>query len=73
MSQIIYALTSNSSNEIRRTIQILKASAASTGFMHESYNRNDATLFTRAWFAWVNTLLGELIGKTVECYPRLLA
>jgi uncharacterized protein len=73
MSQIIYALTSNSSNEIRRTIQILQASAAGTGFMHESYDRNDPSLFTRAWFAWANTLFGELIGKTVECYPHLLA
>jgi meiotically up-regulated gene 157 (Mug157) protein len=73
MSQIIYALTSDSSTEIKGTIDSLKESTAGTGFMHESYNRNDAASFTRAWFAWANTLFGELIGKTVERYPSLLA
>ena len=72
MSQIIYALTSNSSAEVDRSIKMLKASAASTGFMHESYNRNDSSIYTRAWFAWANTLFGELIGKTAIRYPELL-
>jgi uncharacterized protein len=72
MSQIIFALTSTSSNEIHRAIQMLKMSAVATGFMHESYDRNDPSLFTRAWFAWANTLFGELIGKTVESHPELL-
>jgi meiotically up-regulated gene 157 (Mug157) protein len=51
---------------------MLKASAASTGFMHESYNRNDSSHFTRAWFAWGNTIFGELVGKTAEHNPELL-
>jgi uncharacterized protein len=72
MSQIIYALTSNSSAEVDRSIEMLKASATGTGFMHESYNRNDASIFTRSWFAWANTLFGELIGKTAIRYPELL-
>jgi hypothetical protein len=69
----MYALTSNSSAEIMGAIQTVKTCAASTGFIHESYNRNDSSLFTRAWFAWANTLFGELIGTTVERYPHLLA
>ena len=73
MSQIMYALTSNSSAEVMGAIQTVKTCASSTGFIHESYNRNDSSLFTRAWFAWANTLFGELIGTTVERYPRLLA
>jgi hypothetical protein len=72
MSQIIYALTSNSDAEIARAIQMLKVSSAGTGFMHESYNRNDPKTFTRAWFAWANTLFGELIGRTVQQSPQLL-
>ena len=66
MSQILYALTSNSDVEIRTMIEILKSCAAATGFIHESYDRNDPTLFTRAWFAWANTLFGELIAKTAR-------
>lgn len=34
---------------------------AGTGFMHESFNKNNPEKFTRAWFAWQNTLFGELI------------
>ncbi len=64
MSQILYALTSNSPREISSAIQVLKASAEATGFMHESYNRNNSANFTRAWFAWANTLFGELIART---------
>ena len=73
MSQMIYALTSESDGEIRHAIQMLKASSAGTGFMHESYNRNDVKTFTRAWFAWANTLFGELIGTTAERNRALLA
>ncbi|HPJ50056.1 MAG TPA: glycoside hydrolase family 125 protein, partial [Proteiniphilum sp.] len=31
------------------------------GFMHESFHKDDPAKFTRSWFAWVNTLFGELI------------
>lgn len=73
MSQIVYALTSDSTREISQAIQMLKASAAATGFIHESYNRDDSAVFTRAWFAWANTLFGELIARTAQKQPELLA
>jgi meiotically up-regulated gene 157 (Mug157) protein len=63
MSQIMYAQTSNSDQEIRHCVAVLKESAAGTGFMHESYNKNDPSKFTRSWFAWANTLFGELIAR----------
>jgi meiotically up-regulated gene 157 (Mug157) protein len=72
MSQIIFALTSNSDVEIVRTIRMLQRSSAKTGFMHESYHKDDPGHFTRAWFAWANTLFGELIGKVVQTKPQLL-
>jgi len=72
MSQIIYALTSTSDNEIRRAIAMLKNSAAGFGFMHESYFKDDPRRFTRAWFAWANTLFGELVGQLAATRPELL-
>lgn len=39
---------------------------AGTGFIHESFHKDDATNFTRPWFAWQNTLFGELILKLVN-------
>jgi len=62
MSQIMYAQTSTSDQEIRKCIRMLKISAMGTGMMHESYNKNDPSNFTRSWFAWANTLFGELIA-----------
>ena len=39
---------------------------AGTGFIHESFYKDDATDFTREWFAWQNSLFGELIVHLVE-------
>ncbi|RXH56296.1 hypothetical protein GRAN_3153 [Granulicella sibirica] len=72
MAQTVYALTSTSDAEIRKSIQMLKVASAGTGFMHESFNKNDAAKFTRAWFAWANTLFGELIAKLATTKPDLL-
>lgn len=43
-----------------------------TGFMHESFHKDDPTNFTRKWFAWANTLFGEFIWKTYNEKPHLL-
>jgi meiotically up-regulated gene 157 (Mug157) protein len=72
MSQIMFALTSTSDEEIRGTIQTLKKASAGTGFMHESYAKDDASRYTRSWFAWANTLFGELIATVAHRRPELL-
>ncbi len=72
MSQTIYALTSNSINEIREAVRMLKIGSAGSGFIHESYFKDDPKRFTRAWFAWANTLFGELIAHLTETHPGLL-
>jgi meiotically up-regulated gene 157 (Mug157) protein len=72
MSQIVYALTSNSPSEIRSALAMLKSAAEGFGFMHESYYKDDSRRFTRAWFAWANTLFGELVGTLSATRPELL-
>ncbi len=57
------ALTSSEESEILFCLRMLKATHAGTGFMHESFDQDDPSNFTRAWFAWANTLFGELIVK----------
>jgi len=61
LSITMRALTSNNDAEIKQCVQWLKATHAGTGFMHESFNKDDPQNFTRKWFAWSNTLFGELI------------
>ena len=60
---IMRAMTSNSDEEISAQLKILKSTHAGTGFMHESFDKDDSNKFTRKWFAWANTLFGELILK----------
>ena len=63
MSIIMRAMTSTSDQEITQCLKWLKNSHAGTGFMHETFHQDDAQNFTRKWFAWANTLFGELISK----------
>ncbi len=63
MSIIMRGLTSTDEKEIRYCIQTLQGTHAGTGFMHESFHKDDASKFTRKWFAWANTLFGEFIWK----------
>jgi uncharacterized protein len=65
MSIIMRAMTSSDDSEIAWCVKTLRNSDAETGFMHESFHKDDPSNFTRKWFAWANTLFGELILKLV--------
>ena len=73
MGIIIRAMTSDDDNEIKNCLSMLKATHAGTGFMHESFYKDDATHFSRKWFAWANTLFGEMILKLMDEKPHLLS
>ena len=70
---VVEALTSTDDAEIRRCLTTLQNTHAGTGFMHESFNENDPNNYTRAWFAWANTIFGELILKVYKEKPELLS
>jgi meiotically up-regulated gene 157 (Mug157) protein len=72
MSLTIRALTSKDQTEIKTCIQTLQKTHGNTGFMHESFHKDDPAKFTRSWFAWSNTLFGELLWKTYHEHPELL-
>ncbi len=66
MTIMMKAFTSTDDAEIKQCIEALQRTDAGTGFMHESFNKDDAANFTRSWFAWQNTLFGELILKLID-------
>jgi meiotically up-regulated gene 157 (Mug157) protein len=66
MSIMMRAFTSTDDAEIKWCIETLEHTDAGTGFMHESFNKNDPKKFTRPWFAWSNTLFGELVLKLID-------
>ena len=72
MGIIMRALTSDNNDEIKKCISMLVATHAGTGFMHESFHKDDPKNFTRKWFAWGNTIFGELIMKTYQNNAQLL-
>ncbi len=66
MSLIMKAMTSSDEAEIRSCVKMLRDTDGGTGFMHESFHKDNPSKFTRSWFAWTNTLFGELILKLVN-------
>ncbi|PID88538.1 MAG: hypothetical protein CSB03_00840 [Bacteroidia bacterium] len=65
MSIIMRAMTSRDDEEIRQCIKTLRNTDADTGFMHETFDKDNPEKFSRKWFAWANTLFGELLVKLV--------
>jgi meiotically up-regulated gene 157 (Mug157) protein len=72
MSIMMRALTSDEPAEIAQCLAWLRDTDAGTGFMHEAFDQDDPTHFTRPWFAWANTLFGELIVDINQRHPALL-
>ena len=65
MSLIIQALTSDDDAEIERLVRMLVENDAGTGYIHESIHKDDERIYTRPWFAWVNSLFSEMLMKKI--------
>lgn len=73
MSIVLRGITSNNDAEIKKCLSMLQQTHAGTGFIHESIHKDDATKFTRKWFAWANTLFGEFVWKVYRERKQLLS
>ncbi|RZJ39620.1 MAG: metal-independent alpha-mannosidase, partial [Brevundimonas sp.] len=69
---VMRALTSRDDEEILTALRVLAATDAGTGFMHEAFDADDPATFSRPWFAWANTLFGELVLTLYRERPELL-
>ncbi len=54
-------LTSPDPEEKLRMLELMAATDAGTGMMHEGFHADDPTRFTRAWFSWANMMYCELL------------
>ena len=72
MSIIMKGLTTGNTAELKECLTLLRNTDGDTGFMHESFHVDNPAKFTRSWFAWTNTLFGELIVKIYHEHPELL-
>ncbi len=51
---------------------MLRTTHVGTGFMHESFHKDDPAKFSRKWFAWANIIFGELLWEVYKTKPKLL-
>lgn len=63
MSIIMRGLTSSDPAEMAECLDIIKATTGGTGFIHESFDKDNPEKFTRVWFSWANGLFAELVEK----------
>jgi len=54
-------LVETDDGEIAACLRTLATTDAGTGFMHEAFDVADPAQFSRPWFAWANSLFGELM------------
>lgn len=73
MGIILRANTSIDPEEITHCLKMLKTTHAETGFMHEAFHKDDPNNYSRSWFAWANTLFGEMMIKVFNERKELLA
>lgn len=72
MSIIMKGLTSTDPKEIKECLAMLVNTDGGTGFMHESFHKDNPKEFGRSWFAWVNSLFAEFVMKIAKEHPEIL-
>ncbi|QGN34746.1 glycoside hydrolase family 125 protein [Microlunatus sp. Gsoil 973] len=57
----VQGLTATDGDEKRRVLRLLVDTTGGTGQMHESFDVDDPTRFSRPWFSWANAMMCELV------------
>ncbi|MDD5066373.1 MAG: glycoside hydrolase family 125 protein [bacterium] len=65
MSVMMQAFTSGDDQETALMLDYLNNMDAGTHFMHEGVYVDNPAQYSRSWFAWANTLLGELVMRKI--------
>lgn len=66
MALSMQGITADSNEEKLAMIDMLEATDADTGYMHEGFHSDDPQIFTRKWFAWSNSLFSQLVYKAMK-------
>lgn len=72
MATIVRAFSTADDQQIRQYLKTVRDTDAGTGFIHETFHKDDPGKFTRPWFAWANGLFGELVVHLANTKPHLL-
>ena len=66
MALVMQGLTSVNDEEKRELLEMIVATDADTGYLHEGFHVDDPHQFTREWFTWPNALFAEYVEKCVD-------
>lgn len=66
ISLCVQGLTAVSARERTELLRCLLTTHAGTCRMHESFDPNNPASYTRSWFAWADSMFGELILRMYE-------
>ncbi len=57
----IEGMTAAGAEDKDRLLDYFENTNAGTGFVHEGFNKDDPTQFTRPWFSWANAMFVEFV------------
>ncbi len=66
MALVMQGMTSTDPEEEREILRMLAQTDAGTGYLHEGFDANNPSAFTREWFTWPNSLFAEYIESCVD-------
>ncbi|MBE6589457.1 MAG: glycoside hydrolase family 125 protein [Ruminococcaceae bacterium] len=66
ISLVMQGLTSIDPEEKRELLEMIAATDAGTGYLHEGFDVDHPENYTRDWFPWPNALFAEFIEKSVQ-------
>lgn len=66
MALVMQGFTSADAKEKREILDMVVATDADTGYLHEGFDVDDPTQYTREWFTWPNSLFAEYVEKCVD-------
>ncbi len=66
MALVMQGLTAISVEEKHEMLEMITSTDANTGYLHEGFNVDDPSEFTREWFTWPNSLFAEFVEKCVD-------
>lgn len=66
ISLMAEALTTENAEDVSRIVKTLTETTDGTGYMHEGIHANNASKYTRPWFAWANSLFSYLLIKKAD-------
>lgn len=66
MAMVMQGLTSTDRAEKRELLDMIASTDAGTGYLHEGFDANNPSNYTRDWFTWPNSLYAEFIEHCVD-------